>query len=70
MFLMSVEQIASAGEQTRLKSSLNKEKQKKVNINILFNKIREQEKKEKFGNIIAFGLIATLILATGIIISL
>ena len=67
---MSGEQIANTGEQTRLKSSLNKEKQKKVNINILFNKIREQEKKEKFGNIIAFGLIATLILATGIIISL
>tara|TARA_B100000686_G_scaffold144723_1_gene152147 strand:- start:508 stop:720 length:213 start_codon:yes stop_codon:yes gene_type:complete len=70
MFFMSGEQIANTGEQTRLKSSLNKEKQKKVNINILFNKIREQEKKEKFGNIIAFGLIATLILATGIIISL
>ena len=67
---MSGEQIANTGEQTRLKSNLNKEKQKKVNINILFNKIREQEKKEKFGNIIAFGLIATLILATGIIISL
>ena len=67
---MSGEQIVSTGEQARLKSNLNKEKQKKVNINILFNKIREQEKKEKFGNIIAFGLIATLILATGIIISL
>ena len=67
---MSGEQIVNSGGNHRLKSNLSKDKQKKVNINILFNKIKAQEKKEKFGNLIAFSLIATLILATGIIISL
>jgi len=41
----------------------------KVDINILLNKVRAEEKKERYESIIFFGLIATVILVTGIIVS-
>ena len=43
---------------------------KKVDINILLNKVRAEQKKEKFENSIFFGLVAAVIVVTGIIISL
>tara|TARA_Y100000590_G_C15504600_1_gene933026 strand:+ start:569 stop:772 length:204 start_codon:yes stop_codon:yes gene_type:complete len=67
---MSGEQITNTESESKLRSNLSKEKNKKVNINVLFSKIRAEEKKEKFGSVIAFSLLATLILVTGIIISL
>jgi len=45
-------------------------KSKKVDINILLNKVRVAQKKEKFENIIFFGLLAMSIVVTGIIVSL
>ena len=45
-------------------------KSKKVDINILLNKVRAAHKKEKFENIIFFGLAAIAIVVTGIIVSL
>ena len=42
---------------------------KKVDINILLNKVRMEEKKEKFENTVFFGLIAAVILVTGVIVS-
>ena len=69
-FFMSGEQITNTESESKLRSNLSKEKNKKVNINVLFSKIRAEEKKEKFGSVIAFSLLATLILVTGIIISL
>ena len=45
-------------------------KSKKVDINILLNKVRAEHKKEKFENIIFFGLAAIAIVVTGIIVSL
>ena len=43
---------------------------KKVDINILLNKVRAAHKKEKFENTIFFGLGAIAIVVTGIIVSL
>ena len=45
-------------------------KSKKVDINILLNKVRVAHKKEKFENTIFFGLVAMAIVVTGIIVSL
>jgi len=45
-------------------------KSKKVDINILLNKVRAAHKKEKFENTIFFGLVAMVIVVTGIIVSL
>ena len=43
---------------------------KKVDINILLNKVRSEKKKEKFENIIFVCLVASVIVVTGIIVSL
>ena len=43
---------------------------KRVDINVLLNKVRADQKKERFENGIFFGLVAGVILVTGIIISL
>ena len=43
---------------------------KKVDINILLNKVRSEQKKEKFENLIFVCLVATVVVVTGIIISL
>ena len=43
---------------------------KKVDINILLNKVRAAHKREKFENTIFFGLAAIAIVVSGIIVSL
>ena len=43
--------------------------EKKVDINVLLNKVRIEEKKEKFENRVFFSLIAAVILVTGVIVS-
>ena len=53
---------------TNRKKSINSKK--KVDINILLNKVRADEKNEKFENAIFFGLVGAAIVVTGIIISL
>ena len=45
-------------------------KSKKVDINILLNKVRVAQKKEKFENTIFFGLVAMAVVVTGIIVSI
>ena len=45
------------------------EKKSKVDINDLLNKIRVEKNKKKRGNYIFFGLICTVLAATGIIVS-
>ena len=42
----------------------------KVDINVLMDKVREEEKKEKKENIIFLSLIASVIVITGVIASL
>ena len=45
-------------------------KSKKVDINILLNKVRTDQKKEKLENTIFFGLVTMAVVVTGIIVSL
>tara|TARA_B100000530_G_C15924017_1_gene474297 strand:+ start:1369 stop:1569 length:201 start_codon:yes stop_codon:yes gene_type:complete len=42
----------------------------KVDINILLNKVRSEEKKEKFESIVFISLISFVVILTGIIVSL
>ena len=73
---MSTEQMSTDLTQSQtigyvdeLKVSNNKET-RKVDINILMDRVREEEKKEKKENIIFLSLIASVILITGVIASL
>jgi hypothetical protein len=50
--------------------SLKKSKKKRVDINILLNKVRLAEKKEKMESTLFFGLVATVIIVTGLIVSI
>ena len=48
----------------------NKNSKKKVDINNLLNRVRANQKKEKLESTIFFTLVATVIVITGIIISI
>ena len=63
----SVETQKLEGELHSLKNSQKKER---VDINVLLNKVRLAEKKEKLESTIFFGLVATVIVVTGIIVSI
>ena len=68
---MSGDQITNSEfNQANLTIKKTSRKSKKVDINILLNKVRVAQKKEKFENIIFFGLVAMSIVVTGIIVSL
>ena len=64
---MSGEQFTNS-ELNQIQSA-NK-KTKKVDINVLLNKVRASNKKEKNENAIFFSLVAMVIIVTGIIVSL
>tara|TARA_B100000287_G_scaffold125834_1_gene117967 strand:+ start:1381 stop:1581 length:201 start_codon:yes stop_codon:yes gene_type:complete len=66
---MSGEQLTGNQTQT-VKSSANNKFKNKVDINILLNKVRSEEKREKFESVIFISLISFVVLVTGIIISL
>ncbi len=66
---MSGEQLTENQTQT-IKSSANNKFKNKVDINILLNKVRSEEKREKFESVIFISLISFVVLVTGIIISL
>ena len=44
--------------------------QQKVDINILLNRVRHEKKKERKENILFLGLIGSVIVVTGILVSL
>ena len=66
---MSGEQLTENQSET-IKPSSNKKFKNKVDINILLNKVRSEEKREKFESAIFISLISFVLLVTGIIISL
>ena len=71
---MSGEQITNNPVETQdmedeLHSSKDSRK-KRVDINVLLNKVRSAEKKEKMESTIFFGLVAAVIVVTGIIVSI
>ncbi len=50
---------------------MNKKKiSKRVDINVLMSKIRNEKKKQKKENLVFFGLLSSVIIVTGIIASL
>tara|TARA_B100001173_G_C15795074_1_gene465179 strand:+ start:398 stop:616 length:219 start_codon:yes stop_codon:yes gene_type:complete len=72
---MSGEQITNNSIETQnmegdLHSLKNNSKKKRVDINVLLNKVRLAKKKEKMESTIFFGLVATVIVVTGIIVSI
>jgi len=45
-------------------------KKSNVDINVLLNRVRADQKKEKFENVVFVSLIALFVIITGVIISL
>ena len=56
-------------EDLDLENHISKKKDKKVDINLLMDKVREEKKKEKKENLIFVSLIASVVLITGAIAS-
>ena len=72
---MSGEQITKNSVETQnmegeLHSLKNSSKKQRVDISVLLNKVRLEEKKQKLESTIFFGLVATVIIVTGIIVSI
>ena len=71
---MSGEQITNNSVETQnLEGELHSSKassKKRVDINVLLNNVRMAQKKEKVETTIFFGLVAALIVVTGIIVSI
>ena len=72
---MSGEHITNESVETQnldseLHSLKNPSKTKRVDINVLLNKVRSAQKKEKMESTIFFGLVAAVILVTGVVISI
>ena len=63
----SVETQTLESELHSLKDSPRKQR---VDINVLLNKVRLAQKKEKIESTIFFGLVAAVIVVTGIIVSI
>ena len=71
MVCMNGEHVTNS-EFYRTQSTIKKtsKKSQKVDINVLLNKVKVANKKEKVENAIFFGLVAMAIVVTGIIVSL
>ena len=72
---MSGERITNNSVETQnmegeLHSLKNSSREKRVDINVLLNKVRSAQKKEKMESTIFFGLVAAVILVTGLIVSI
>ena len=72
---MSGEQITNNSVETQnlegeLHSLKNSSKKQRVDISVLLNKVRLEEKKQKLESTIFFGLVAAVIVVTGIIVSI
>ena len=72
---MSGEQITNDTVETQtlegeLHSLKNSEKKQRVDINILLNNVRSAQRKERMESTIFFGLVAVVIVVTGIIVSI
>ena len=72
---MSGEQITNNSVETQnleggIHSLKDFPKNKRVDINVLLNRVRLAQKKEKIESTIFFGLVAAVIVVTGIIVSI
>jgi len=66
---MSGEQI-SIDKNIKDKKLNQNTKKSNVDINVLLNRVRADQKKEKFENVVFVSLIALFVIITGVIISL
>ena len=66
---MSGEQLAD-NQIENLETNKRIKVKNKVDINILLNKVRSEEKKEKFESMVFISLISFVVILTGIIVSL
>ena len=66
---MSGEQLAD-NQIENPEANKRKRVKNKVDINILLNKVRSEEKKEKFESMVFISLISFVVILTGIIVSL
>jgi hypothetical protein len=64
----SVETQSMEGELHSLKDS--SKIKKRVDINVLLNKVRLARKKERIESMVFFGVVAAVIVVTGIIVSI
>ena len=67
--VMSGEQLAD-NQIENLETNKRIKVKNKVDINILLNKVRSEEKKEKFESMVFISLISFVIILTGIVVSL
>ena len=72
---MSGEQITNNSVETQtLESELHSlndsPRKQRVDINVLLNKVRLAQKKEKIESTIFFGFVAAIIVVTGVIVSI
>mgnify|MGYP001266712087 CR=1 FL=1 len=67
--VMSGEQLAD-NQIENLETNKRIKVKNKVDINILLNKVRSEEKKEKFESMVFISLISFVVILTGIIVSL
>ena len=72
---MSGEQITNNSVETQnlegeLHSSKSSSKKNRVDINVLLNKVRLAKQKEKMESTIFFGLVAAVVVVTGLIVSI
>ncbi len=71
---MSGEHIANNSVEAHLEGELHSLKdlpqKKRVDINVLLSKVRLAQKKEKIESTIFFGLVAAVIVVTGVIVSI
>ena len=67
--VMSGEQLAD-NQLENLETNKRIKVKNKVDINILLNKVRSEEKKEKFESMVFISLISFVVILTGIIVSL
>ena len=66
---MSREEV-SVNQSVRSENEDQSKIKSKVDINVLLNKVREEQRKEKTESIIFLSLVSLVIVVTGIIISL
>ena len=71
---MSGEQITNNSVETQNMEgelhSLKDSPKKRVDINVLLNNVRSAQKKEKMESTIFFGLVAAVVVVTGLIVSI
>jgi len=67
--VMSGEQLTENQFAKRETSNNKKFRNQKVDINILLNKVRSEERKERFESAIFISLISFAVVVTGIIVS-